>query len=323
MISYCFIHLFLFRYLIILLCFTLPISSLCFDIKKFFKESFPSVFGSSEILIEESHLRNNMNTIFPRSPEMVENFLQFLRDQDVDSKEYVKMHSNSENNFYKLHEKTMKNFVVNYAKSVVSDIITEMKSESLKKKLEYFLSRNSKVYKHITLEMMFNEKKLLEYLKNSMMNYCTVNVWKEISPKSLYGTPKKCIVYETCNTTMSESLEKKALIGFDMQEYGIKDKLEFDEVDDMFFTLVEDAVNERNKESLIKFDGDCINNFIKRRTEMRNKYSVDLLSDKSALDATLCAILNEYKQTYYEFTVDSCKQHNFQKKVDLINITST
>jgi hypothetical protein len=81
-----------------------------------------------------------------------------------------------------------------------------------------------------------------------------------------------------------------------MEEYLKEIEITFDEVDDMFFDLARDAIDQSFP--TFKQDKECIVAFIKRNDDMEKLYHVDLLTDDQKLKEVVREIIDKFGKDF-------------------------
>lgn len=264
---------------------------------------------------EEKSLGQSLLKIFPNSSEVNKFFLNYLNDKKVNTRHYSTYIKNSAEEFFLINDQCLNDFVQTEGKKIIQNYI--------RKNLHNVMINYDRIYlqdfkyQMLKTQHVFDPKNVLNFVRNFSLEFCAnetkrilsshQNKSRESSFTDTWGkTPEKCISYEMCHQRITRENEyfdfTTSSTELFVERYLKRVKMTFDEVDDMFFDLITNELEEdaNNEEYNFKADKECLVSFIKRDNEMKNLYNIELLSDEKKFKQVLKIIVGSYNQKFVD-----------------------
>lgn len=246
-------------------------------------------------------LEKVLETNFPDAKEVTERFIKFLSVNS--SAEIFQTYTDDVNKIFNMSDPIIFEFYKENFGEFMQNILMQIDPRNYA-----VIARDlNKIgaFKNSTIEMIFKPNQTINILNEK---FCTFKVENELSlkveplrnsnPSSSWGkTPQKCIIYEICKKITISSWNQDE-VESQIKNYLKPIEMTFDEVDDFFFDLVDEAIEKRNRENPTKLDKDCIISYIKRNDEYLQMYNINLLSYSEAFENVLSKIVQNYQQKF-------------------------
>lgn len=245
----------------------------------------------------ENHLRENIgkHEKIKNSKEKLEEVMKNKFQNSKSIMKFIDFLSEKFPNNYEVFENYSKN--IELITDLNDGLIKEFYDENLLFRVKEALGQNNHSFEQVKSLGIMNEVNITHLFKPKMLEdflnrmFCEKKVSQMIVSISLDRTLSKCIINEACiNTKIVTWSDYKA--NQKVRKYNRPEKLNFDEADDIFLSILANAVEEKDKE----LDKNCFVAFFKREQKLIENYNIDMISDDNAFNKFYKTILEEYKK---------------------------
>lgn len=240
-------------------------------------------------------MEQNLNRQFPDATNVNKWFVDFLDKNNVPD---MKRYDLTQESLFNLENETlMREFVRQFGNQQVRVILKKLNPQFVE---QDFVRLNQSGFIHsINLEMMFVPPTMESYLKKEFVKDCQreFSSLKLIDQTEEWGkTPDKCIFDPICENVKNFLIpDEKEKIKNELKNFPIALR-SFDEVDEMFFDLISDDVQDHYQFNF-QGDVDCLIAYIKRTNNEKKWYNIDLITNDEERKKKLKEIIAAFDES--------------------------